>query len=129
MDAADNQHGPGADDRDGADDDRENRLVPREADSGVHRPISGCGVPRCFVRLAREALHEAYRRERFVQPLDESRLELFHALLAVEQRGDVVTDRQVQERHDCEGQERDRDVELQENCEHHDQRRDGGQKR
>ncbi len=79
---------------------------------------------RRLVGLAREALDQPDRRKRLVQPLDELRLELLHALLAIEQRGDVVADAEIQERHDGQGEQRHRDVELHENREHHDQGHD-----
>ena len=123
--AADDQHQRRADNRHRGDAEREQRLLPRERDPRVHGPIAGCRISRRLVGLAREALDEPDRRKRLVQPLDELRLELLHALLAVEQRGDVVADAEIQERHDGQREQRHRDVELQENREHHDERRDG----
>ena len=119
----------GAENRDGADGEREDRLLPGDGDPGVHRVVAGSRVALPFVRLAREALDQPDRRERLVEPRDQSGLELLDALFPVHQRRDVVADAQVEKRHDGERQQRDRRVHPQENREHDDQRRDRGDER
>ena len=122
--AADDHDQRRAENRDGADDDREQRLLPRDGDARVHRRVAGRGVALQLVRLAREALDEPHRAERLVQPLEQLRLELLHALFAVDERRRVVAQAEIHERHDRQRQQRDRDVHAQQDAEHHGQRDD-----
>jgi hypothetical protein len=123
VNASDDEHERRAEHGDGADHQREDRLLPRERDTGVHRAVSGRSVAGCLVVLSSEALHELDGRKRLVQTFDELGLELFHVLFAIEERGDVVANREVQERHDNQRQQRDGDVQLQQNREHDHERR------
>src|SRR5262245_18121688 len=84
----DDEHG--TDNRDRADYYGEERLPPGDVDTGIHCPVAGGCVSSEFMRLPREALHQAHRAERFVQPLEQLRFELLDALLACRQRRGVV---------------------------------------
>ena len=119
---ADDENQRRAEDRDRADHDPEERLLPRDGDPRVHRLAAGFAVALQLERFACEALHEAHRRERLVQPLEQLRFELLHALFAVDERGGVVAQAQIEERDDAQRQQRDGRVHLGENREHDDER-------
>ena len=116
--AADRQHERRAQNRDRADDDREQRLLPRDADARAHHVVARRYESIGLVRLPREALDQTHRREHFEQPLDQLRLELFDALGPAHERRHVIAEAQIQERDDGQREQRDGDVELHENREH-----------
>ena len=116
--AADRQHERRAQNRDRADDDREQRLLPRDADARAHHVVARRDESIGLVGLPREALDQTHRREHFEQPLDQLRLELFDALGPAHERRHVIAEAQIQERDDGQREQRDGDVELHENREH-----------
>ena len=115
--------------RDHADDDREQRLLPGDGDARGHHLGAEPRVPIRLESLARETLDEPNGREHLVQPLDELRLELLDTFGSRHQRAHVITEAEVEKRHHRERQQRNRQVQRRQNREHHDERDHRGGKR
>ena len=118
MKAAHDEHERRTRQRNGADRDGEQRLLPRKTEARAHGLVPRSREPRQLVPLACEAFDSGDRGQNLEGPFDERGLQRLHSLGSIRHCGRVVAQKEIQERHDRQREQRKRVVEVCEHAEH-----------